>query len=151
MSYSCWFVLARVGLVLIRCWTRFDPLLDSCWFVLTLVGLMLIRVESCWTCVDSCWFVLIRVDLCWYSCIKTDLICFAKNILSFYQHLTYFQNVIEWIFCDWNSWHHNCETSMKIYWKSSEKFRKCMEKFKRSCNLCVIKVVNNLEITSVHV
>ena len=48
-----------------------------------------------------------------------------------------------------NSWHHNCETSMKMYWKSSEKFRKCKEKFKCSCNLCVTKVDNNLEITSV--
>ena len=48
-----------------------------------------------------------------------------------------------------NSWHHNCETSMKMYWKSSEKFRKCIEKFKCSCNLCETKVENNLEITSV--
>ena len=38
---------------------------------------------------------------------------------------------------------------MKMYWKSSEKFRKCKEKFKCSCNLCVTKVDNNLEITSV--
>ena len=37
---------------------------------------------------------------------------------------------------------------MKMYWKSSEKFRKCKEKFKCSCNLCVTKVDNNLEITS---
>ena len=29
-------------------------------------------------------------------------------------------------------------------------FRKCIEKFKCSCNLCVTKVDNNLEITSVH-
>ena len=28
-------------------------------------------------------------------------------------------------------------------------FRKCIEKFKCSCNLCVTKVDNNLEITSV--
>ena len=41
------------------------------------------------------------------------------------------------------------ETSMKMYWKTSEKFRKCKEKFKCSCNLCVTKVDNNLEITSV--
>ena len=61
--------------------------------------------------------------------------------------LTYFQNVFEWIF--YKLWHHNCETSMKMYWKSSEKFRKCKEKFKCSCNFCVIKVDNNLEITSV--
>ena len=39
---------------------------------------------------------------------------------------------------------------MKMYWKSSEMFRKCIEKFKCSCNLCVTKVDNNLEITSVH-
>ena len=48
-----------------------------------------------------------------------------------------------------NSWHHNCETRMKMYWKSSEKFTKCIEKFKCSWNLCVAKVNNNLEITSV--
>ena len=48
-----------------------------------------------------------------------------------------------------NSWHHNCEKSMKMYWRSSEKFRKCIEKFKCSCNLYVTKKVNdNLEITS---
>ena len=46
-----------------------------------------------------------------------------------------------------NSWHHNCDTSMKMYWKSSETFRKCIEKFKCSCNLCVTKVDNNLEVT----
>ena len=51
--------------------------------------------------------------------------------------------------CFLNSWHHNCETSMKMYWKISEKLRKCIEKFKCSCNLCVTKVDNNLEITSV--
>ena len=33
--------------------------------------------------------------------------------------------------------------------KSSKKFRICIEKFKCSCNLCVTKVDNNLEITSV--
>ena len=38
---------------------------------------------------------------------------------------------------------------MKMYWKSSEKFWKCKEKFKCSCNLYVTKVDNNLEITSV--
>ena len=38
---------------------------------------------------------------------------------------------------------------MKMYWKSSEKFRECIEKFKCSCNLCVTNVDNNLEITSV--
>ena len=38
---------------------------------------------------------------------------------------------------------------IKMYWKSSEKFSKCIEKFKCSCNLCVTKVDNNLEITSV--
>ena len=48
-----------------------------------------------------------------------------------------------------NSWHHNCETSMKMYWKSLEKLRKCIEKSKCSCNLCLTKVDNNLEITSV--
>ena len=48
-----------------------------------------------------------------------------------------------------NSWHRNCETSMKMYWKSSEEFRKCLEKFKCCCNLCVTKVHNNLEITAV--
>ena len=51
--------------------------------------------------------------------------------------------------CFLNLWHHNCETSIKMYWKSSEQFRKCIEKFKCSCNLCVTKVDNNLEITSV--
>ena len=50
--------------------------------------------------------------------------------------------------CFLNSWHHNCEISMKMYWKSSEKFRKCIEKFKCSCNLYVTKVDNSLEITS---
>ena len=48
------------------------------------------------------------------------------------------------------NWWHNCETSMKMYWKTSEKFRKCKEKFNCSCNLCETKVDNNLEITSVH-
>ena len=48
-----------------------------------------------------------------------------------------------------NSWHHNCETNMKMYLKSSEKFRECIEKFKCSCNLCATKKDNNLEITSV--
>ena len=38
---------------------------------------------------------------------------------------------------------------MKMYLKSSENFRKCIEKFKYSCNLCVTKVDSNLEITSV--
>ena len=39
---------------------------------------------------------------------------------------------------------------MKMYWqKSSEKLRKCMEKFKCSWNLCVTKVDNNIEINSV--
>ena len=38
---------------------------------------------------------------------------------------------------------------MKMYWKSSEKFRKYIEKFKCSCNLCVAKVNNGLEIISV--
>ena len=47
-----------------------------------------------------------------------------------------------------NSWHHNCETCMKMHWKSSEIFRKCIEKFKCLCNLCVTKVDNNLGITS---
>ena len=35
-----------------------------------------------------------------------------------------------------------------MYLKSSEKFRKCIEKFKCSCNLCVTKMDNNLDITS---
>ena len=48
-----------------------------------------------------------------------------------------------------NEYFLNCEKSIKMYWKSSEKFRKCVEnKFKCSCNLCVIKVDNNLEIYS---
>ena len=47
-----------------------------------------------------------------------------------------------------NSWHHSCETCMKMHWKSSEIFRKCIEKFKCLCNLCVTKVDNNLGITS---
>ena len=38
---------------------------------------------------------------------------------------------------------------MKMYWKSLEKLRKCIEKSKCSCNLCLTKVDNNLEITSV--
>ena len=37
----------------------------------------------------------------------------------------------------------------EMYWKGSEKFRKCIEKSKCSCNLCVTKVDNNREITSV--
>ena len=49
-----------------------------------------------------------------------------------------------------NSWHRNCETSMKMYWKSSKKFKKSIEKFKCSCNLCVPIVDNNLEIIYVH-
>ena len=85
------FLLTRVGLMLIRvdsCW--FGWLVSySCWFVLTRVGLalihfvlVLIRVDSRWFASDSCWFVLIRVDLCWHSCIKTDLISIynAKNM-----------------------------------------------------------------------
>ena len=62
---SCWFVLTRVGLVLLVS----DSCLlvsDSCWFVLTRVGLV--------------WFVLTRVDSCWYSCIIIDLIVVIHHL-----------------------------------------------------------------------
>ena len=51
-------------------WSRL--VLGSCWFVLTRVGLMLVRVDVLIRVrlvliqVDLCWFVLTRADLCWY-------------------------------------------------------------------------------------
>ena len=45
--------------------------------------------------------------------------------------------------CTFNSWHHNYETSMKMCWETVNVPTKC------SSNLWVIKVNNNLEITSV--
>ena len=78
----------------------------------------------------------------------------VKCLHTFKRTCWFFNNALH-IFKMWlnecfiNSWHHNCETSMKVYWKSSEKFRKCKEKFNCSCNLCETKVDKNLEITSV--
>ena len=104
VSLSNWFVLTRVGLVLIHVdsyWTRVDScwlVWDSCWLMLDLCRLVLdscwLVFDSCWLVSDSCWFVLtrvrlvltrvglvlIRVNLCWYSCIRIDLI--AKTCLK---------------------------------------------------------------------
>ena len=100
---------------------------DSCWLVL----------DSCWFVSNSCWLLLIRVYSCW-----------LVLILVYYNRLDPFQIMIEWIFSTLMT--SDCETSMKMYWKSSEKFRKYKEKFKFSCSLWVTKMDNNLESTSVH-
>ena len=69
---------------------------------------------------------------------------FTEHIWSTASSFAYLQNLTEWMFSKlvtsylWNKY----ENVLK-------KFRKCIEKFKCFCNLCVTKVVNNLEITSV--